>query len=430
MDSIPIGDAMRRVRYCLALLATIIGCESLPGMKVDNPVVGPPPPRITAPDADEQSEPDKTDPSGPGTGDKVAGQAVIEQVSAQTETVADITRFPLDPEFPDAMLVATVNSMPITVGDVLEPVKKRLEEQMEALRVPAEKRGEIRQSWVKQMLPAVIDRKLRISGLTMGLNDKQRKGLNDYLDKTWGEYSEQLRKERGVSTMQELAEDMKKEGTDLQRVKQHWRDGSMAHQFVLLKVQSTYEPDRKDLLDYYYEHKDEYAFTSRVKWKQIVVRKQKGEAREDAEARAGRLLEQLNAGGEFSELASKHSDGPTREKGGYWDWTESGSLACQDVEEFLFTAPIGSTSELISYKDEFHIVQILDRVEAGHRSFEQEQVQSEIRDALKRGDKERLARKAVEEMMKTAVIETVFGDDWKFRHPELEATRKGSRARS
>src|SRR3569623_395092 len=61
-------DAMRRVRYCLALLATIIGCESLPGMKVDNPVVGPPPPRVSAPASDEQSEPAQTEPEGPQAG--------------------------------------------------------------------------------------------------------------------------------------------------------------------------------------------------------------------------------------------------------------------------------------------------------------------------------------------------------------------------
>ena len=280
------------------------------------------------------------------------------------------------------------------------------------------------------MLPQVVDRKLRVSGLTMNLSDKQRKGLNEYLDKSWGEYTVQLRKERGVSTMQELADDMQKEGTDLQRVKQHWRDGSMAHQFVLMKVHSTYEPDRKNLIDYYREHKDEFAYTSRVKWKQIVVRRQKGETREAAEARALGLIEQLNAGADFSEVASKHSDGPTKEKGGYWDWTESGSLACKDEEEFLFSAPVGATSELIPHKDEFHIVQILDRVEAGHRSFEQEQVQSEIRETLKRADKERLARKAVEEMMKTAVIETVFGDDWKFQHPDLEPPRRNASRRS
>ena len=421
---------MRRVRYCLALLATIIGCESLPGMKVDNPVVGPPPPRVSAPASDEQSEPAQTEPEGPQAGDKVAEKAVIERVSAATAATVEVAKFPLDPEYPESMLVATVNSLPITVGDVLEPYKNFIETKVYP-NIPPEQHGEVRKNWVLRFLPDVIDRKLRVSGLLSGLNDKQLKALNEYLEKSWVDYKTDLCAKMNISSV-ELEDRMKQDGADLERVKQNWREGSIAHQFVLLKVKgkSTYEPTRQDLIDYYDEHQDEFAFTGRVKWQQIVVRRQKGETREEAEARALELMEQLNSGAAFSEVASKHSEGATRAKGGYWDWTESGSLACKDEEDFLFSADIGTTSDLIAYRDEFHIAQVLDRVEAGHRSFEQVQTQNEIRAALKAADEERLKRAAVEEFMKTDVIETVFGDEWKFKHPQLEAARKESRTRS
>ena len=357
--------------------------------------------------------------------------------------------FKYDPEFPDSMVVATVNSEPITAGEVLAPYKHYLETEvkgtltgtkgaderanallppgyeielnMEVYPLPA-RYFEIRREWVKRFLADVVDRKLRVQGLTSDLTKEQRQALDVYLDEHWDLFTVELRRNRGISTIEELAGKMKKEKTDLATVKHHWREGSMAHQFKLLKVESRYEPTSQDLQDYYERHEANWFVPTRVRWQQIVVRRQNREGPTLSRKRAQQLLEKLRGGADFSTLARAQSEGATKSRGGIWDWTETDSLACQELGEFLAAGKVGSISEVISYKDEFHIARILEREDARRKSFEE--VEAEIRDILKMADRDTQARKAVRERADKSVIKTVFGNDWKFEVPTPEDSSK------
>jgi peptidyl-prolyl cis-trans isomerase SurA len=352
-----------------------------------------------------------------------SGLVAAEEVAQPAEKAEPVLKY--DPEFPDSMVVATVNSVPITVGEVLEPVRKHLEENLLQQKIPTEKRAEIRAEWVEHFLPELIDRKLRVQGLTSHLTAEQQQALDKYLDKTWEEYTVELRKENRVSTMRELEEEMEREGTSLEKVKRVWREASMAHQFVLLKVDSSYAPTSKELHDYYEEHAAEWSSPTRVKWQQILVKRQRGERYAVAKRRAHELIEKLQDGADFAELARAHSEGPTKAQGGNWVWTESDGLVCVELREFLSAGKVGSTSDVISYKDEVHIARILERQDARRKRFEE--VEPEIRDILKKADREAQARKALRELADKAVIKTVFGDEWKFEVLLLEDSPKGRR---
>ncbi|HVW02882.1 MAG TPA: hypothetical protein VHB77_21160, partial [Planctomycetaceae bacterium] len=117
-----------------------------------------------------------------------------------------------DPEFPDSMVVATVNSEPITVREVLEPFRSYLEEKFLAYEIPPEKRGEIREAWVKFALADVIERKLQVQSYLAELNEKERKVLEEHVERGWLDFAAGLQKKRGLSTMQELADAIQEKG--------------------------------------------------------------------------------------------------------------------------------------------------------------------------------------------------------------------------
>ena len=98
--------------------------------------------------------------------------APAEEAADSAETYERALKYDL--EFPDSMVVATVNSEPISVREVLEPVRPVLEARFLAFEIPPEDRGEIREAWVKFFLADAIERKLRVQSLLGELKEKDR----------------------------------------------------------------------------------------------------------------------------------------------------------------------------------------------------------------------------------------------------------------
>ena len=63
------------------------------------------------------------------------------------------------------------------------------------------------------------------------------------------------------------------------------------------------------------------------------------------------------------------------------DWTTQGSLASDEVDRFLFTAPIGQLSPIIEDDRGFQIVRVVERKMAGRVPFTE--VQQEIKKRIK-----------------------------------------------
>lgn len=82
----------------------------------------------------------------------------------------------------------------------------------------------------------------------------------------------------------------------------------------------------------------------------------------------GRALELLRdirrrvlAGEDFGDLAELHSNDPgSASKGGNLGWVKRGELA-QEIDNYIWTAPIGQLSDIIQTKFGFHIVVVDDR---------------------------------------------------------------------
>ena len=64
---------------------------------------------------------------------------------------------------------------------------------------------------------------------------------------------------------------------------------------------------------------------------------------------------QVFAGAPFAEVAKAGSDGVTAAAGGQRDWTNKGSLACQELDRALFGLPVGQLSPIIEGPTGFHI---------------------------------------------------------------------------
>lgn len=79
---------------------------------------------------------------------------------------------------------------------------------------------------------------------------------------------------------------------------------------------------------------------------------------------AERLLEQLKAGGDFGAIARQFSQSATARQGGSLGWVRSGDLA-SDLDRAIKSLEPGSIAGPIRSDGGYHIVQLVDRREAG-----------------------------------------------------------------
>jgi len=148
------------------------------------------------------------------------------------------------------------------------------------------------------------------------------------------------------------------------------------------RFQDQVEVSKEETRAYYEENLDRYKVKKQVKARHILFRVPEDapeEKEEEVRKRAIEVLEQVQAGGDFAELARAHSEGPTRDEGGELGWFSSGEMV-EPFEEAAFGMKPGETSDLVKTRFGFHIIEVEDVREARTRPLEE--VRGEIRESL------------------------------------------------
>ena len=227
------------------------------------------------------------------------------------------------------------------------------------------------------------------------------------MDDGFKRYTEEhLQKQLGVNTDAEVDEKLRADGASLARLRKMFGEMQIAKQFMEMRAEVSEEFGRRELLDYYKEHIDDYSSPEEVKWQQIVVRFDKHATREDAKRAMREAWIAIRDGQPFSDVARKYSDGATASDGGRFGWIQKGSLADTEVEAALFALKAGETSELFVRPDRFEIVRVEDRRAASRKTFED--VQLEIEKTLTSEATVRARKNYLEELRENATIKTVF----------------------
>lgn len=140
---------------------------------------------------------------------------------------------------------------------------------------------------------------------------------------------------------------------------------------------------------------------------QVVVTPQASEAaRAAARANAEALLDSLEAGRDFAELARAHSDDPgTAELGGDLGWFRRGRMV-REFEDAAFALFDGETSDVVETEYGFHIIKV-ERSRAGERSARHILVTPESTPADVEAARQR-ANEALERARAGESMETLF----------------------
>ncbi len=113
-----------------------------------------------------------------------------------------------------------------------------------------------------------------------------------------------------------------------------------------------------EIHDFYQLHISEFLQPAQVRMYQILIKKKP--TPEDARKRADEILQELNLGATFQQIARLSSEGPKKSNGGDWGVVEKGFFGdeMKNVEDAAFKLKPGHFSSIIETKYGYHIVYI------------------------------------------------------------------------
>jgi peptidyl-prolyl cis-trans isomerase D len=122
-----------------------------------------------------------------------------------------------------------------------------------------------------------------------------------------------------------------------------------------------------EIQNYYNQHKDQYQVKDQAKVRHILIAVPSGaDAKTDAaaKAKAGDILKQIKAGGNFADLAAKNSDDPgSKVQGGELGWLNPGQTV-PEFDKVAFSLSPGQTSDVIKTQFGYHILQVEEKKSA------------------------------------------------------------------
>lgn len=172
-------------------------------------------------------------------------------------------------------------------------------------------------------------------------------------------------------TEEQLVEALKKQGIEsLEAYKKIFfeqNEGAILIGELQKKIFDSITVEDKAVEDYYNKNIDSYKYGAQVKASHILV---------DTEEKAREVLDKLNNGADFAEVAKEYSTGPSGKNGGDLGYFEKGDMV-PEFAEAAFSLKVGEISKPVKTKFGYHIIKVFDKKEAGVKSF------AEVKDSIK-----------------------------------------------
>ncbi len=396
-----------RIAFALLMLLTVVGCNKM-RVRVDNPLVGPPPPR----DPDRVAALALKESQESGEGDDESGTSLVsgQQQELGVVLIGQTVEGSPPEGISDLMteVAARVNGKPIFVGQIVEPYTLQLEQARVDPRMNEEQFRELVAELVKRDLEDRIDQTILVDSLMATLKEEQTEQVNAQIDTLFEERITAMQEQLGALSLADLEIKLQQQGTSLASLRQRFGDVQIAGQAMAMAMEKKYGGapvvSRPELLAEYRESLEEFSQPAQVRWQQIWI------ARDGNEQQALQQIQQaasvLQQGIPFAEAVRQFSQGATASNDGEWDWTRPESLENQEVAGLLRSLPVRQISEIIADGTAYQIVVVIERKEATITPFED--VQLQLRERIDAERQEAAAKAVLEEIRQSAVIERYF----------------------
>ncbi|GHT41846.1 hypothetical protein FACS189443_4150 [Planctomycetales bacterium] len=313
-------------------------------------------------------------------------------------------------------MVARVGTQVILMCDILprlrraamrvvaENLKQMSEEQVH--QIPPDEIEKFMESFITGQYPAFLKEQVLVALIYNDFVLSKSREERDFLDKRMGEDFDQnevpaMMEELGVQSTIDLKRYLEsKLGSSLDRERMLWVKDHIAQQWMAAaSQQATGECTYEQMKQFYDLNLPLFTKEARAQWQEMVVLFSKYPDETAAMNKIRWMGNQVappnNAS--FEEIAKANSDGFTASKGGQYDWTTAGSLASPELEQAVFTQPVGALSPAIIRTEKgLHIIRVTRREDKVITPFIEAQVK--IREKIKGQRKQQHQEEYVENL--------------------------------
>ena len=395
------------------LTCLLAGCQGKTRV-FDNPVVGPPPPRLPASETAIAAQDSPTDAAS--TADTGEFRLVDYTSGVDSAGLVPATG-------PPGVIAARVNGTPIFMTDVLSPYATKLE----ALRDEKDARGvrrvqeadfrRLQVQLVQRDLPQYIETAVLVDKVLSTLDADQKAAVQKQLDQIFDEQIAEMMKQVGVTSIAEmeekikaagstLANEMQVTGNSLPEIREAFGRKALSTQYLREAIGPDQEVSRTQLLDEYRARIADYSTPAKVKWQQIRISYDRHGGQDGARRILAQALGELHGGASFDDLARKYSDEFLATQGGHWDWTQPESLSDAQLRDVLLATGVDQVADPIQGEQAFLVVRVTGKQAAATKPFAE--VQSELREQIQKREREARITKVLEAAKSQAIIETMF----------------------
>ncbi len=299
-------------------------------------------------------------------------------------------------------IIGRVGSEVILACEVMTGVERVVEENKG--RMPAE---QIRELLMQRKLKQLIETKLLFCDARNTIPEENFPGIEKELgEKFEDQRLEPLMKQLKVGSRGELDEKLRTMGTSLDRQKRAFMQRTLASEWVGQQLDFDKEVTHDQMLDYYYKQGEDFDNPAKARWEELSARFSKYPGKAEAGAAIAGMGNRVAAGMPWGQVAANQSSGSTASKGGRRKWTTQGHLANEVVDQALFNLPVGQLSPILESENGFHIVRVVERVEAYRTPFTDAQV--EIKKKIRQEWRKEQFQAYVAKLRKTIPVWTIY----------------------
>ncbi len=215
------------------------------------------------------------------------------------------------------------------------------------------------------------------------------------------EWKANIMKEMNIETEEDFQRQIEIQGLTEDDLKQNFERNLLTQEIRRMEVENKINIAQPEIEKYYREHITDYTEPSKVRIREVVVKFEAG-GEAEAEQRARRLLQDIQQGADFAEVARRHSDASSKEAGGDLGFFEQRELAAPLASVAFEMAP-GDISDLIRMDTSFRIIRVEEKTE--EKTMTLDSVYNDIGNALRDEMLQEQTEKFLKQIREQAMVE-------------------------
>jgi len=324
----------------------------------------------------------QSDPQGAQTGSDKAGDKAWPPASTMTK---------------ENSMVVRVNDREIVVSDVDRATEILLAQYRN--QIPPDRVAQARTMLRKQAVENLINQSLLLEEAGRQGTQPEQKRVDDRYNETVKRFSSPEEFQSAVSSM----------GLSKEAFRQEIKEDLMIEALLDEQLKDVKKVSDEEVSAFFRDHPESFRSPEQVRASHILITV---DASATDEQRAQKRLElagfkgEIEKGADFGEMAGRHSDCPSKARGGDLGYFERGKMV-KPFEEAAFVMKVGDLSDIVETQFGYHLIKVTDHQDPKTATLDE--VKGQIENLLNRQAKDKAIGAYVAELREPAKIKYAEG---------------------